>query len=86
MSVEGMHKSDRGFIQGTEIESGYGGFIKVYESSAASHPHIWVRIVCPVNMNNPEGEMMDATSHLTIENAEELIDQLQYLIDNHYQT
>lgn len=86
MSVEGMHKSDRGFIQGTEIESGYGGFIKVYESSAASHPHIWVNVVCPLNLNEPQGQMIEAVAHLTIENAENLRDQLQYLIDNHYET
>lgn len=85
MSVEGAQQTDRGFIHHQEIESSYGGFIRVYESSAASHPHIWVRVKCPVDLNNPEGEMLEAVSHLTVENASILVAQLQHLLENHYQ-
>jgi hypothetical protein len=35
--------SDRGFDSMPDIPSEYGGHVSVYESSAASGPHIWLK-------------------------------------------
>lgn len=78
-------RSDRGFTHFGDVPSSYGGYIGAYESSAAEHPHIWVMCVCPVSLNEPEGPTKEAVVHLTIENAAELRDQLDHLIENHYQ-
>jgi hypothetical protein len=77
------------------IFGAYGGEIRVYESSAASHPHIWVAIEEPVDLNafaawsGPRDEypgmMKEAHSHLRLEDAVRLRDQLTHLIDHHYQ-
>lgn len=75
----------RGFKHFGPVPSEYGGFIRTYESSAASGPHLWVLIECPDGMSLRDGATKDAAAHLTLENAEVLRDQLTYLIDNHYQ-
>jgi hypothetical protein len=80
-----MQISERGFIHGDDIPSAYGGYIKVYESSAASAPHIWVRTVCPSNLNDLTSTPIEAVAHLTLDDAARLRDQLSYLIANHYQ-
>lgn len=77
--------SNRGFKHFGPIPSRHGGSIRAYESSNADGPHIWLNTKCPVNLNNPEGEEMDATAHLALEDATTLRDQLTDLIDNHYQ-
>lgn len=78
--------SDRGFKHPDPIPSAYGGTIKAYESSSAMHPHIWVLIECPAHLNEPDGPTVEAVAHLRIEHAQQLRDQLTYLIENHYQT
>ena len=67
--------SDRGFHSFALIaaKEGYEGWVKVYESSAASEPCIWV--------STEEGPAV----HLTLEKATLLRDQLSWLIENHYQ-
>jgi hypothetical protein len=75
----------RGFAHHAPVPSEYGGEVTVYESSAASGPHLWLRVESPVDLNQPEGEMLEGVAHLTLENAELLRDQLTHLIDNHYQ-
>lgn len=85
MSDLGATKSDRGFNRMTSIPSEYGGHVEVYESSAAKGPHIWLRAEAPVNLNNPQGDKVDAPIHLTLENARKLAEQLIWLCDNHYQ-
>lgn len=67
------------------LPSTYGGDVQVYESSAASGPHIWVRVRCPENLNEPNGRMVDAVAHMTSEDARTLGEQLLHLTDNHYQ-
>lgn len=78
-------RTSRGFAHGAPIPSEYGGEIRTYESSAASHPHIWVTVEAPVDLNQPNGETHRAPAHLTVENATILRDQLTALIDGHYQ-
>ena len=86
-----MIRSERGFVQGDEIPSTYGGHIKAYESSSAEHARIWVRVTSPVDLNqwarereNYTGEWDETAVHLNIEDAATLRDQLTELIDNHY--
>lgn len=77
--------SDRGFARLPDIPSEYGGYVSVYESSAASGPHIWLHAEAPVNLNEPTGPTHEVTLHLTAENAWKLADQLRLLVRNHYQ-
>lgn len=77
--------SDRGFTHMDPVLSDYGGHVRVYESSAAMHPHIWLTVTSPVDLNHPEGEMKAAVAHLRLEDAVTLAEQLLYLIVNHYQ-
>ena len=80
--------TDRGFIHFEPIQSTHGGQIRVYESSSASHPCVWVDIKSPAGLQEvhppPEG-MTAGTAHLKIEDATMLRDQLTWLIENHYQ-
>jgi hypothetical protein len=80
--------TDRGFVHFDPIPSTYGGAIRVYESSAASGPHIWVDIKSPAKLQEvhpPPDGMTAGTAHLPLEQAIMLRDQLNWLIDNHYQ-
>lgn len=63
------------------IESTYGGYIRVYESSAAIGPYIWLLAKCPADMNHPEGPTVEAVAHLALVAAIRLRDQLTRLID-----
>jgi hypothetical protein len=69
--------TERGFKRMPPILGAYGGQVEVYESSAADHPHIWVKAVDP-------GEEDAGTVHLPIEDAERLEGHLRYLRENHY--
>ena len=72
--------SDRGFRYYESIPSAYGHKIDVYESSAASGPHIWLAI------DGDEALIEDkAHVHLTVEQAQRLRDTLDAAIVNHYQ-
>ena len=75
----------RGFQRHAPVPSEYGGHVEVYESSAASGPHIWLRVESPVDLNNPAGDMKEGVAHLTLDNAVLVRDQLTQLIENHYQ-
>ena len=77
--------TERGFQRHAPVPSEYGGHVEVYESSAASGPHIWLNVECPASLNDPTGPTRDAVAHLTLESATLLRDQLTQLIENHYQ-
>ena len=76
--------TDRGFQHMDPIPGTYGGEVKVYESSAASGPHVWLNTWSYENPNT-QSDRVEATVHLRLVDAERLRDQLSYLIDNHYQ-
>lgn len=78
-------KSGRGFAHYNAVPGAYGGGVRVYESSAASGPHIWLAASQPSNLNDPQSPLVEATVHLTLDNARILRDQLTHLIENHYQ-
>jgi len=77
--------SDRGFVRLPPIPSEYGGNVRVYESSAAMGPHIWLTATAPANLNEPDGPAVQAPIHLTLDNARKLAEQIQFLVANHYQ-
>lgn len=68
--------SDRGFDHLPPIEGAYGGQVRVYESSSAEGPHIWL---------NAKDSTDDATLHLTAADAVKLAEQIMFLIKHHYQ-
>lgn len=77
--------TDRGFDHMPPIPSSYGGEVRAYESSNASGPHIWLNATVPVNLNQPNGPTLEASLHLTAENAWRLAEQLMVLVRDHYQ-
>ncbi len=80
--------TDRGFVQFEPVDSTYGGQIRVYESSAALGPHIWIDIKSPAKLQEvtgPPDGMTAGTAHLTLEGATKIRDQLTWIIENHYQ-
>jgi hypothetical protein len=64
--------SDRGFDRYPAISGAHGGEVQVYESSAASAPHVWLKAT-------------ESPLHLTAENATKLAEQLLALVADHYQ-
>ncbi len=75
----------RGFKHLPPIPSSYGGTVRAYESSNAEGPHVWLTSECPSDLNRPDSPQVETPMHLTVESAQQLVDQLQFLIDNHYQ-
>lgn len=69
--------TSRGFDHMPLIAGEYGGFVSVYESSAALSPHIWLRA------QSERGD--EVTLHLTADNARKLAEQIAYLVRHHYQ-
>ena len=86
--------SERGFARMPELLTSYGATVRVYESSAALHPHLWLAISEPNDLNDwvrdyatgreYTGGYKEAHAHMALEAAEALVDQLQAAITNHY--
>lgn len=75
------HTTDRGFDHMPEIPSGYGGSVRVYESSNAEGPHIWVKVEESMRGGVPSTSF----AHLKAEDAVKLAEQIMFLVANHYQ-
>lgn len=70
--------SERGFTQMPRIWiDDRGASVRVFESSAAEGPHVWLAIT--------NHRLAEAFVHLSTEQAVQVAEQLQYLVDNHYQ-
>jgi hypothetical protein len=82
----GAKATDAGFLYMDPIPSAYGGEVDVRESSAAMGPHLWMRMTCPVDLNNPYGEMKEAVAHLRLNDALRLAAQITTLAAHHFQT
>lgn len=82
--IAGIVKCGRGFKHGEKIAGTYNDTVKVSESSLASGPHIWIWVQCPENLNDLDGPRKKAECHMTLDAAEGLRDQLNYIIANHY--
>lgn len=72
--------TDRGFRHWEPIPTSYGHEIRVYESSAASAPHIWLAVDGEKAITDFPG-----TAHLTLDQAKAVRDALDEAITNHYQ-
>lgn len=81
MSDQEFRTSSRGLIYAMPIPSEYGGNVEVHTSSAASGPHIWLTATAPVSLNEPEGPTVEASMHLTAENAAKLAHQILALVE-----
>lgn len=77
--------TDRGFRHLPPVSSTYGGHARVYESSAALGPHVWLACVAPSQLNDPASPAVETHLHLTLAGAAALRDQLDYLVQHHYQ-
>lgn len=77
------HYTDRGFKHLDPIPDQYGGEVKVYESSAAMQPCIWLAVTQSKQITT--GEKGEAHAHLTIKQAKALRKQIGWLLKNHYQ-
>jgi hypothetical protein len=75
-------ESSRGFLHMDPIPSQYGGDVRIYESSAIDAA-IWVAVKCPKDLNQPDGPMIEAHAHISIEHASILRDQLNFLLCHH---
>lgn len=73
--------TDRGFKHLPAIDGAYGGTVRVYESSAADAPHVWLGAVCDDAPTHPKTEVV---LHLTAGDAVRLAEQLRYLVVNHH--
>lgn len=88
--------TQRGFARTGPVEDSYGGQVKVYESSSAREPHIWLSykgdvMAHPDNITswNARG-LMDggirvfgdgsSSAHLTLDQAREVRDRLDIMI------
>lgn len=73
--------NERGFEQYGDIETAYGHVIRVYESSAASGPHVWVSTVQTEETGARCGmEPEEATAHLNLVQAMRLRARLDEFI------
>ena len=71
--------TSRGFAAHDWINGGteYGGRVRVYESSSAIAPRIWLTVL------QADGE--SATLHMSLDAARDLVADLNDLIEHHYQ-
>lgn len=77
--------TDRGFKHLDPLVCDYGTQIRVYESSSAEAPHIWLALEQGHDPRKSNLAKSEAHAHLPLETAEQLRDQLSWMIDNHYQ-
>lgn len=76
--------SQRGFRRAEPIVCSYGSEVLVYESSAASAPHLWLSIdQNPMVLRGARPGR--AVAHLTLDQVDALIETLTRLRDAHYQ-
>jgi len=81
--------TDRGFLHLPPIEGFHAGRpdgkVRVYESSAASGPHIWVNVEGDYVTPGSVQRGVDVSIHLPLEDALKLAEQIKWLVKNHYQ-
>lgn len=85
--------SDRGFVHWTPVEDTYGHEVKVYESSAAEEPCMWLSVDGPVHLNAPakpaagvsHGVSPDghASAHLNFSQVLQVYDRMSAWIARH---
>ncbi|WP_328856883.1 hypothetical protein OG579_16945 [Williamsia herbipolensis] len=79
MSEIQTYVSERGFeLYGSPVATTYGDVVSVYESSAASGPHIWLRTQRPGDADNDE---VTQAAHMSVEQATAIRDRLTLAIN-----
>lgn len=88
---EDINYSDRGFAQfGEEIMTSYGDTVRIYESSAAAGPHIWLKLKGMAHLRGPSEFLAgvehgmapgDIAAHMTLEQAVQIRDRLTKAIE-----
>lgn len=86
--------SARGFTQYQALTGECAATVRVYESSSATTPRVWLNVIEPADRNDGAlaaatgvpytGRVNDATIELDVEQAWRLADQLRALVVNHY--
>lgn len=87
ISEDNVTYSDRGFKFVEEVKDSYGSSVRVSESSSAFTSHIWLRAEGSEVLHkgsNKSTKDNEVALHLKIEDAKQLRDNLDYLINNHY--
>lgn len=83
MDAPEFETTDRGFKHYTPVVTGYGHAVRIYESSAASEPHVWMAINGGLSaVGEKPGE---AHVHMTFEQTDEVVVRLMACKANHYQ-
>lgn len=78
--------TDRGFKHYEPIKTDYGHEIRVYESSAATRPCIWLSVELTEEESHGSGiAPCEARAHMTIEQAEMVRNAIDAAIKDHYQ-
>ena len=75
--------SERGFAQFPPFTCSYGSEVRLYESSNASGPHIWLNIDDSrwrTPKQKAEDNVNHSSAHLTLDQARELSNRLQTAI------
>lgn len=72
--------SDRGFIHLEEIATDYGAIVRIYESSSAEAPKLWMAAEQPPPRYSGALEAASVHVHMTIEQAERIRDNLTHMI------
>jgi hypothetical protein len=77
--------SDRGFVGfgETHVTCTYGAEVDVYESSAASGPHVWLSVVDFPRTADPEESRERAAAHLDVAQAREVRDRINAWLRKH---
>jgi hypothetical protein len=80
--------SDRGFKHYDPVITQYGHEVRVYESSVATEPCIWLAINLTAEMSQAARSNIapcEAHAHMTLEQAKAVKERLESAIANHYQ-
>jgi hypothetical protein len=79
--VTDFETTDRGFRHYAPIPTDYGHVVRVYESSAAKGPCLWLAVEL-----DPGLPVEPGIAHLTLEQAQAIRDTLSTAIDKHWMT
>lgn len=80
--------SDRGFRHYEPTPTSYGHEVRIYESSAAMEPHLWLSVeLTPENARDAGSNIEPGrqAAHMTLDQAEEVYNKLGAAIRDHYQ-
>jgi hypothetical protein len=75
--------SERGFKRLKPIDTDYGEVLRIYESSSAMEPKVWMEVDFGASVCGQEN-YESASVHLTFNQIDEMIAQLKWIKKNHY--